>query len=75
MSTKRRAGARKTAPARYWLKKCFGYSAIKRGQVGERHRWSGDVTGSGWGKGYCIWCHRDLEQLRYRADLKPVEAA
>lgn len=52
------------------LKKCFGYSEKKGGKVGERHRWSGDISGSGWGKGHCIWCHRVLEQLL----VKPEKA-
>ena|SRR3990167_3994100 len=57
-------------PIRPHLKKCFGYSEKKGGKVGERHRWSGDISGPGWGKGHCIWCHRDLEQLL----LKPEKA-
>lgn len=54
--------------AGYWIKPCYGYSAAKGGKVGERHRWSGEA----WGKGSCIWCHRDLEQLRYKAEA-PVQ--
>ncbi len=50
-----------------YLKPCFGWSDKKRGKVGERHRWSGDISGDGWGKGRCIWCHRDLEQLKVKA--------
>ena len=42
-----------------YLLKCNGWSDKKRGQVGERHRWSGP----GWGKGWCVWCHRCLYQL------------
>jgi hypothetical protein len=48
------------------LKKCFGWNGKTNQKVGERHRWSGDVSGSGWGKGYCIWCNRDLDQLRVK---------
>jgi hypothetical protein len=61
--------------AKYWLKPCFGYSANKRGQVGERHRWSGDAYGEGWGRGRCIWCHRDLDELRYPAEVTPREGS
>lgn len=57
--------------ARYWIKPCYGYSEKKGGKVGDRHRWSGDSSGEGWGKGHCIWCHRDLQQLRYKAE-EPV---
>lgn len=43
----------------YTMLGCFGYSATKKGQVGERHRWP-----HGWGKGRCIWCHRYLDEVR-----------
>lgn len=57
--------------ARYWIKPCYGYSATKGGKVGERHRWSGES----WGRGHCIWCHRDLDQLRYRAQVAPRDGS
>lgn len=57
--------------AKYWIKPCFGYSATKGGKVGERHRWSGEK----WGEGSCIWCHRDLDQLRYKAELPVREGS
>jgi hypothetical protein len=55
-----------------YLKPCFGYSATKGGKVGERHRWSGDIRGPGWGRGRCIWCHRDLEQLKVKEQPTPA---
>lgn len=57
--------------AKYWLRHCGGYNPRTGRKVGERHRWSGD----GWGKGSCIWCHRDLEQLRYPAEVKPRDGS
>lgn len=57
--------------AKFWIKPCFGYSATKGGKVGERHRWGGE----GWGRGQCIWCHRDLDQLRYLAKVEPREGS
>lgn len=61
--------------AKYRIKPCFGYSDNKGGQVGERHRWSGDYQGGGWGRGACIWCHRGLDELRYRAEVKPRDGS
>ena len=57
--------------AKFWLRHCGGYNPRTRRKVGERHRWSG----AAWGQGRCIWCHRDLEQLRYPAEVKPREGS
>jgi hypothetical protein len=57
--------------AKYWIKPCYGYSSTKGGKVGERHRWDGER----WGTGCCIWCHRDLQQLRYKAEVPPGEGS
>jgi len=54
-----------------YLRKCYGFNPRTGGRVGERHRWGGDVSGPGWGKGRCIWCHRDLQQLLVHETTSP----
>lgn len=51
----------------YWLKHCHGINPRTGKKVGERHRWSGDIRGDGWGRGHCIWCMRGIDELRYEA--------
>lgn len=52
--------------ARFWLYHCHGKSPRTGKPVGERHRWP-----NGWGRGYCEFCGRTLDQLRYLAPAQP----
>ena len=45
------------------LRTCHGFNRKTGKTVGSRHRWGGGYFG-GWGKGYCDWCGRNVEQLR-----------
>lgn len=58
--------------AKTWLLHCGGINPRTGKKVGERHRWSGDFIGKGWGRGKCIWCHRYIDELRYKAPEPPV---
>lgn len=46
----------------YVLRSCHGINPRTGRPVGERHRWSGGK----WGVGRCIWCLRDLQELRHQ---------
>lgn len=43
-----------------------GRSPVTGKPVGTRHRWSGGK----WGEGTCDFCHKTLEQVKYRPAKK-----